>query len=232
MLESPAEGEKKMPAPTLSGNPEGLVALLNPQIRPLAQRGAVRNYKKNSVIINEGDVGESLYVLLQGRVKVYATDDTGREITYGNIDSGDYFGEMSLDGGSRSASVITLEPCTCAVLSRTAVSEHLAQTPEFAMSLVVQVIRRARAATEAARSLALLNVYGRLIAVLEERDGVAVHEGVAGITLEPITHQDIANRVGASREMVSRLLKDLEKGHYIEMGSKRITLLKKLPNRW
>ena len=80
---------------------------------PLAQRGAIRNYKKNSVIINEGDIGESLFILLQGRVKVYATDDTGREITYGNIDAGDYFGEMSLDGGPRSASVITLEACVC-----------------------------------------------------------------------------------------------------------------------
>ena len=210
----------------------GPYANLSPELRALALRGTLHSYPKKAVLINEADSGDSLFVLLKGSVKVFSMNEDGREITFGHIHAGDYFGEMSLDGGSRSASVITLEPCTCAVLSRTAVSEHLAQTPEFAMSLVVQVIRRARAATEAARSLALLNVYGRLIAVLEERDGVAVHEGVAGITLEPITHQDIANRVGASREMVSRLLKDLEKGHYIEMGSKRITLLKKLPNRW
>lgn len=210
----------------------GPYANLSPEMRALALRGTLHSYPKKAVLINEADSGDSLFVLLKGSVKVFSMNEDGREITFGHIHSGDYFGEMSLDGGSRSASVITLEPCTCAVLSRTAVSEHLAQTPEFAMSLVVQVIRRARAATEAARSLALLNVYGRLLAVLEERGGVAVHEGVAGITLEPITHQDIANRVGASREMVSRLLKDLEKGHYIEMGSKRITLLKKLPSRW
>src|SRR5665647_758843 len=100
-----------MPAPNHSGIHEELIAQLSPMLLPLAQRGAIRSYKKNSVIINEGDVGESLYILLQGRVKVYATDDSGREITYGNIDAGDYFGEMSLDGGPRSASVITLEPC-------------------------------------------------------------------------------------------------------------------------
>ncbi|MDQ6881725.1 MAG: cyclic nucleotide-binding domain-containing protein, partial [Pseudomonadota bacterium] len=105
-----------MPAPTLSASPDELIALLDPRLRPLARRGAVRSYKKNSVILNEGDEGESLFVLLQGRVKAYATDDTGREITYGNIDSGDYFGEMSLDGSPRSASVMTTEATTCAVV--------------------------------------------------------------------------------------------------------------------
>ena len=80
--------------------------------------------------------------------------------------------------------------------------------------------------------MALLDVYGRLIALLEERRGDAVDSAGNGTTLESITHQDIANRVGASREMVSRLLKDLEKGGYIELGIRRITLLKKLPSRW
>lgn len=219
-----------MPAPTLSGNPEGLIAELPARLRTLAQRGAVRSYKKNSVIINEGDVGESLFVLLHGRVKAYATDETGREITYGNIDSGDYFGEMSLDGGPRSASVITLEPCICAVVTRSSVREHLVAQPEFAMELVTQVIRRARSATETARKMALLDVYGRVISALESEEGSARPD--APVLLQQITHQSIASRVGASREMVSRLLKDLEKGGYIALGVKKITLMKKLPARW
>lgn len=219
-----------MPALIQSGNSESMLATLSPAILPLAQRGAVRSYKKNSVIINEGDVGESLFVLLQGRVKVYATDETGREITYGNIDAGDYFGEMSLDGGPRSASVITLEACVCAVVTRHAVREHLVVHPEFAMELVTQVIRRARSATETARQMALLDVYGRVISALENEEGPGKPE--APVLLQQITHQSIASRVGASREMVSRLLKDLEKGGYIELGVKRITLLRKLPARW
>ena len=219
-----------MPAPTLSASPDELIALLDPRLRPLAQRGAVRSYKKNSVIINEGDEGESLFVVLQGRVKVYATDDTGREITYTNIDSGDYFGEMSLDGGPRSASVITLEPCVCSVITRNSVREHLVAQPEFAMELVAQVIRRARSATETARQMALLDVYGRVISTLEGEEGPGRAD--APVLLQQITHQSIASRVGASREMVSRLLKDLEKGGYIELGVKKITLLKKLPARW
>jgi CRP/FNR family transcriptional regulator, cyclic AMP receptor protein len=219
-----------MTAPSLSAANERLIANLTPSLRVLALRGTLRNYKKNSIVINEGETGDSLFVLLQGTVKVFSTDQSGREITYGSIEAGDYFGELSLDGGPRSASVMTLEPCVCSVVSRAAVREHLAEEPEFALDLVAQVIRRARAATETARSMALLDVYGRVIATLEGQEGPARPD--APILLTQITHQAIASRVGASREMVSRLLKDLEKGGYIELGVKRITLLKKLPARW
>ncbi|MBG9388514.1 Crp/Fnr family transcriptional regulator [Caenimonas aquaedulcis] len=209
---------------------ERLIDALNPGLRALAVRGVFRNYKKNSVIINEGEMGDSIFVLLEGAVKVFSTDQNGREITYGDIRAGDYFGELSLDGGPRSASVMTQEPSVCSVVSRAAVREHLAEEPEFALDLVAQVIRRARAATETARNMALLDVYGRVIATLEGHGGPA--RPGAPILLTQITHQSIASRVGASREMVSRLLKDLEKGGYIELGVKRITLLKKLPARW
>jgi len=219
-----------MPVSNVSAAHERLIAALSPSLQALTLRGNLRSYKKSSVVINEGDAGEALFVLLQGSVKVFSTDQSGREITYGTISAGDYFGEMSLDGGPRSASVMTLEPCVCAVVTRNAVREHLAHEPEFALDLVAQVIRRARSATEAARSMALLDVYGRVIATLENELGPAKPD--APVLLTQITHQSIASRVGASREMVSRLLKDLEKGGYIELGVKRITLKKKLPARW
>jgi CRP/FNR family cyclic AMP-dependent transcriptional regulator len=209
---------------------ERLVAQLEPGIGRLAARGIIRSYRKNTIILNEGEPGDSLFVLLQGQVKVYATDENGREITYGTIHAGDYFGEMSLDGGPRSASVMTVEPTLCSLVSRAAVQQHLADEPAFALALVSQVIRRARAATETARQMALLDVYGRVIHTLEGQHGPASH--AAPIQLTQITHQQIASRVGASREMVSRLLKDLEKGGYVELGIKRITLKKKLPARW
>jgi CRP/FNR family cyclic AMP-dependent transcriptional regulator len=137
---------------------------------------------------------------------------------------------MSLDGGPRSASVMTLEPSLCALVGRSAVQQHLAEEPEFALQLVSQVIRRARSATETARQMALLDVYGRVIHTLEGQHGPATSQ--VPVQLTQITHQQIASRVGASREMVSRLLKDLEKGGYVELGIKRITLKKKLPARW
>jgi CRP/FNR family cyclic AMP-dependent transcriptional regulator len=209
---------------------EQLIAALHPGLRALALRGMVRSYKKNTIIVNEGDAGDTLFVVLKGSVKAFSTDQNGREITYGTIPAGDYFGEMSLDGGPRSASVMTLEPTLCSVVSRTAVREHLAEEPDFALNLVAQVIRRARQATETARNIALLDVYGRVIATLESEHGPGKPD--APVLITPITHQSIASRVGASREMVSRLLKDLEKGGYIELGVKRITLRKKLPARW
>lgn len=209
---------------------EKLMERLDPAVARLAARGIVRSYRKNSIVLNEGDTGDSLFVLLQGQVKVYATDENGREITYGLIEAGDYFGEMSLDGGVRSASVMTLDTCLCSLVSRAAVHQHLAEEPSFAIALVSQVIRRARSATETARQMALLDVYGRVIHTLEGQHGPASKQGP--IQLTQITHQQIASRVGASREMVSRLLKDLEKGGYVELGIKRITLKKKLPARW
>jgi CRP/FNR family cyclic AMP-dependent transcriptional regulator len=217
-----------MPSP--SAAQEKLVANLSPSLRALALRGTFRSYRKNVIIINEGEVGDSLFVLLEGRVKVYSTDTDGREITYNIVHAGDYFAEMWLDGGPRSASVMTLDPSVCSVVSRNALRDHLAEEPEFALELVAQVIRRARAATETARNMALLDVYGRVIATLENQQGPASPDNP--ITLTQITHQQLASRVGASREMVSRLLKDLEKGGYIELGVKRITLKQKLPARW
>jgi CRP/FNR family cyclic AMP-dependent transcriptional regulator len=203
---------------------------LSPTIRALAVRGSIRSYRKNTVIINEGEIGDSTFVLLEGRVKVYSTDEDGREITYHVVEAGDYFAEMWLDGGPRSASVMTLEPCLCAIVGRAEVREHFARHPEFALELIAHVIRYARLATQRARELALKDVYGRVVSTLEGRHGPASPD--APITLAPITHQAIASLVGASREMVSRLLKDLERGGYVALGVKQITLKRKLPARW
>ncbi|MDB5914034.1 MAG: transcriptional regulator, family-like protein, partial [Ramlibacter sp.] len=170
-----------------------LFAKLEPSISRLAARGILRSYRKNTIILNEGEPGDSLFVLLQGQVKVYATDENGREITFGMIQAGDYFGEMSLDGGPRSASIMTLEPTLCALVSGSAVQQHLADEPDFATSLVWQVIRRARAATETARQMALLDVYGRVIHTLEGEQGPA--SGQTPVELTQITHQQIASRV-------------------------------------
>lgn len=228
------------PAPT-----DDLYLHLTPTLRSLALRGVVRSYPKKSVLINEGDDGDSVFILLKGSVKVFSMDESGREITYGKIQAGDYFGEMSLDGGTRSASVMTLEPCTCAVLTRHNVSEHLTVEPEFAIDLVAQVIRRARAATEVARNMALLGVHSRLVAVLEEnldpshyasptkrQSPTAKPTLLEPYIIKPITHQDIAGRIGASREAISRVLKELERSGHLILSHKRITLLKKLPDRY
>jgi CRP/FNR family cyclic AMP-dependent transcriptional regulator len=212
-------------------SPEQLVAAIgDPMVRELASRGQVRSFPKNTVIINEGDRGDSLYVILAGRVKVYVSDDDGREMVVNQLGAGDYVGEMSLDGQPRSASVMTLEPTTCAVLTRDALRAAIAANPDVAMNLINILIERARIATDSVKNLALMDVYGRVAQLLlklakEQPDGKLV-------VPERMTQQDIADRVGASRDMISRIFKDLTIGGYVTVVDRVITINRKPPARW
>lgn len=199
-------------------------------VRALAERGVLRSFKKGTLIITEGELGDTLFVVVSGRVKAYSMDDRGREVTFGSYGPGEYLGEMSLDGGPRSANVITLEPTICALVYRLALTQHFAAHPDFAFELLTKVISRARAATQTVRDLALLDVYGRVARLLESL-AVLQTDGSRVIT-ERLTHADIASRAGCSREMVSRLIKDLEKGEYLTMQGHAIRLNRSLPARW
>jgi CRP/FNR family cyclic AMP-dependent transcriptional regulator len=209
---------------------QDLLASLPDSLRALAERGTTRSWRKNTIIIQEGDASDSVFVLLKGSVKAYSMDAEGRELIYGIMVAGDYFGEMSLDGGPRSASVVTEEPCICAVVSRSAVFQHLLENPKFAIEIIAKTISRARTATDTARNIALLDVYGRVARCLESM-AERRPDGTLWVG-QRLTHQDIASRIGSSREMVSRLIKDLERGGYIEQRERRIILRKKLPARW
>jgi CRP/FNR family cyclic AMP-dependent transcriptional regulator len=211
-------------------DPQDLIAALpDPGLRELAAHGAVRSYRKDVVIIQEGDLGDSLYLILAGRVKVFASSEDAREVVLDTHAAGEYVGEWSLDGGPRSASVITLEPTVCSVITRATLQEHIARRPEFAFDLLAKVISRARRATQNVKSLALLGVYGRLARLLDE---LAVVEDGERVVPERLTHQEIAERIGSSREMVSRLLTDLTKGGYVAIVDKRFVLRKPLPAAW
>jgi CRP/FNR family cyclic AMP-dependent transcriptional regulator len=200
------------------------------ELKALAQQGAVKAYPKNAIIVSEGDETDSFYVILEGRVKVYVSDEEGREVVLGTQGPGDYFGEMVLDGGPRSASVVTLEPSRFAVVGKQRFRDFLYTHPEFSIHLVEKLIHRSRALTENVKSLALMDVYGRVARLLLE---LAVKEGGRLIVPEKLTQQDIANRVGSSREMVSRIFKDLTAGGYISIDSnKRITIHRNPPRHW
>jgi CRP/FNR family cyclic AMP-dependent transcriptional regulator len=213
-----------------AADPSSLLASLPEALRSLAARGVQRSYRKGTLIIEEGSHGDTLYLLLRGRVKAFSSDARGREVTYGVYGAGDYFGEMSLDGGPRSASVIVEQACTCAVLTRQTLHEHIAAEPAFAFELIGRVIRRARLATQSARSMALLDVYGRVVQLLESL--AVVQADGTRIIAERLTHAEIAARVGCSREMVSRLMKDLERGGYLRSEGDRLVLELSLPARW
>src|SRR6195952_4014036 len=135
-------------------------------LRLLAGQGAIRRYRKNTLLIQEGDQGDTIFIILSGRLRAFSAGERGRELTYGAYGPGEYIGEMSLDGGLRSASVITLETSECSVVTRQSLERHIAANPEFAFELLSKVIRRARAATLSAKQLALNDVYGRLSLLL------------------------------------------------------------------
>jgi CRP/FNR family cyclic AMP-dependent transcriptional regulator len=208
---------------------QSIAAIEDPVVRELATRGQIRSFPKNTVFINEGDRGDSLFVIVSGRVKVYVSDNQGREMILDIHGSGQYVGEMALDGKARSASVMTLEPTTCAMVTRESLKEAIAANPDLAMALIEKLIDRARIATDTVKNLALMDVYGRvarlLLSLARERDGKLV-------VPERLTQQDIADRVGASRDMISRIFKDLTTGGYVTVVDRQITLNRRPPPRW
>jgi CRP/FNR family cyclic AMP-dependent transcriptional regulator len=204
---------------------------LSDTIRALAQCGLIGHHAKGTLLIQEGDFGDTLYVILHGRLRSFTVDAvTGRELTYGTYGPGEYLGEMGLDGGPRSASVIALEPSVCAMVRRVTLEQFIAENPAFAFELLAKVIRRARAATLSARQMALNDVYGRLRALLQAL--AHAQPDPARPIGERLTHQEIANRIGCTREMVSRVMRDLQIGGHLRQERGHITLLTPLPARW
>ena len=189
----------------------------------------MRPYAKNAVVVSEGDVTDSLYVILSGRVKVFVTDEQGKEVVLATIPTGDYFGELVLDGGPRSASIMALEPCRFYVIPHGDVEKMLSANPAFARDLIHKLIGKVRSLTNRVRDLAMKDVYARLVRFLEEN--AVETEGCRALP-ERMTQSDIAARIGGSREMVSRILRDLAEGGYVSVESKVITVKKKLPPNW
>lgn len=209
-------------------------ALENPGIpepvRALARRGEVKRYAKGTLLIQEGELGGTVYVILNGRLRAYGTDPaTGREFTYDHYGPGALVGEMGLDGGPRSANVITTEATVCAVVAKSTLLEHVAEHPAFAMDLLTMVIKRARASTRSAKMLALADAYGRLRELLLGQSSPQP-DGTRRLAPRP-THRDLATRIGCTRERVTMLLGMLETGGYVAVDGKAWVLLKALPER-
>lgn len=214
-----------------TGSPldEGFGPLPAETLNALAGSSIARHFPKNAVLINEGEQGDSLFIVLSGRLKVYASNDAGKEIVIDLHGPGECVGEMSIDGSPRSASVMTTEATTCAIVSRAHFREFLHEHPDFALYLIGKLIQRARRATESVKSLALSDVYGRLIRLL---NGLARNIDGRMVVAEKLTQQDIAERVGSSRDMISRLMKDLVAGGYLVVEDRTIVILKPPPAAW
>ncbi len=201
------------------------------EVEFLSRRAVTRTYPRNAILMTEGDYSDSLYCILSGRVKVYLNDDEGKEVTLNVQGPGEYFGELALlDAGPRSASVMSLEKCRLLVISKADFEDFLANHATAQKKIMLGMIKRLRALTENVRTLALLDVYGRVARVLLQ---LARPVGDVLVITDELRQQDIANRVGSSREMVSRVLKDLRTGGYIEIDENRhIVIKERLPAGW
>ena len=191
-------------------------------MRMLAALGWLHRMPPQTVFINEGDPSDSAYVILSGRVKVFASDPDGNEIVLNICGPGECLGDMALDGGPRSASVVTLDRVACAVVARDALRKAVAGDPDFAMRLITTLIRRNRLATSKIKGLALQGVRERVLSLLQ---GLAVERDGTRIVGERLSQTEIANRVGASRDMVGRVFKELQADGSIRLDRRQITLL-------
>lgn len=195
----------------------------------LAALGTTRTYPRNTILVQEGDRSDQLYLVLTGRLKVFLADPDGKEIIVDMLGPGQYFGEMALDGEPRSASVMTVEPAKLVVIPREAFKAFLASHPDAAFDLILTLIRRARHLTRTVGNLALLDVYGRVARFLLDQ---SADEGGRRVLRKPGSQQEIARRINASREMVSRILADLRDGGYIAIEDDAIVIRQRLPQHW
>ena len=204
--------------------------VLGPEdLAEISKRGVPRLFRERTVLVTEGEKTNALYIIVEGRVRAYVSDANGREAVLSVMGPGEYFGEVAFDEGPRSASVITLEPCQLIVVPRTEFEDFLDENPAFARHFMHKLIHRIRTLTQNVRSLALMDAYGRVARLLLES---AITKDGEQYIPERLTQADIASRVGCSREMVSRIFKDLVQGHYISMEPDRIVINRKPPAHW
>lgn len=198
-------------------------------IAELARLGAVHRFARKTLLVREGDAGHELFVVLEGRIRIFVENQDERRFVIGAYGPGTLFGEGALDDGPRTASVEAISDVTCAVIRYAELKGHMAGNPNFAMALLTNLIVRSRATTRRMKSLALDSVYQRLRALIEaeapERNG-------ARLTGPYWSQQEIANRLGSSRDMITKIFRELAKGGYIEVTRGEMKILKPLPKAW
>jgi CRP/FNR family cyclic AMP-dependent transcriptional regulator len=197
-------------------------------LRALAGKAVTKSVLKNVIVFTEGELTRSLYVILSGRVKMYLNDENGRELVLDVKGPGEYFGETMLDEGPRPASAAAMESCQFAIVSGADFKKLLIEHPDIAISVIQNLIQATRGLTENVRSLAM-DVYGRVSKMLL---ALAVEQRGNFVIPEKLTQQEIASRVGTSREVINRILRDLSIGGYIGVKEGTITINKPLPSRW
>jgi CRP/FNR family cyclic AMP-dependent transcriptional regulator len=195
----------------------------------LARRGETRTWEPGATVVAEGEEADSLYLVHEGELRAYVAGDGGRVVELNTLHAGELFGELMLGGQRRTATVQALTRARLTRVMRSQAEQALAEHPTLALQLIQRLAQRVRVLTHTVGSLASVDVYGRLVGLFE---ALAVDDHGWRCVPGPLSQQRIAERVGASKAMVNRLLADLARGGYIEVTRERIVLLKKLPPKW
>jgi CRP/FNR family cyclic AMP-dependent transcriptional regulator len=194
------------------------------EIAELEAIGQERSVPKNSMVINEGDDTDCLYIILKGKAHALRSDESGRQFIINRFGPYDYFGEMSFfDRNARCATVITKVKSVLMILPRQAFFEFATKHPEIYQNVISALLEKLRKATQQIEELAFLDVYGRLSRFLIE------NQNDDGVIEEKLTQQDLADLVGSSRETVCRIFNELVDGGYLTKDKGRMRIQKKLP---
>ena len=195
----------------------------------LAKLGETRTWEPGTAVVTEGETTDCLYIVHSGELRAVVVGGGGRKVELNTLSAGDFFGELMLSGARRSATVEVTVRAQLTRVTRVEVERVLASRPDLAFLLIQRLVQRVRTLTHTVSRMASIDVYGRLVGLL---DALAVVQGSQRVVPGPLSQARIAERLGASRAMVNRLLQDLTQGGYIEVSRERIVLLTELPRRW
>ena len=202
-------------------------SLGEPDLEALASVARQITAERGELIVSQGSAGEGLYIVARGQIRVYLSDETGKEIILGLEGPGAIFGEIAvLDGEPRSASVAAMERTELLMIEGREFRQLLEVHTGLSLGVIAALAGMIRKLTDATQGLALQSAYRRLVARLHER---AVEEDGQTVIPERLTHQLLADMIGCSREMVSRIMSDLAKGGYLRTEDKRWIIERKLP---
>lgn len=196
--------------------------LSDEEISQLVAVAIIKSFPKNAIIINEGDCSDSIYLINSGKVKVLISNSEGHELILTLLGPGEYFGELSLlDSQPRSATVVSMEPVHFTVMAKPDFDRCLVNNPSIASHIMIGLAQRLRNADSMIEGLALMDVYGRVARILLQ---LAQSDNGEMLVNHKLSQQDIANMAGASREMISRTLKDMASNGYIRLEGKNIVV--------
>jgi CRP/FNR family cyclic AMP-dependent transcriptional regulator len=198
------------------------------ELQAVAQLFTVRAYPKDAIVVTEGDRLDLFNIILSGKSQAFWRDQGGHQLKLGVDGPGAHFVDATLGGEPTTVSVIAIEDLRLASIPMTELKQLLLRHPQVAVVLLMEVVARLRRLLQRTKTLTMEDVYGRVVKLLLAR----AEETGGKLVAERLTHAEIGQSVGATREMVGRVLRDLARGGYVKVDRGRVTILRKPPSRW